>query len=93
MADLTPHENKKKLLIGILVRRGGGFDPLCRQAEDKIPIGIYWSERVAGLILYQDSLKVRSKSISSSDGVAGLIPHENNLWDPDQYNGQQGLQA
>ena len=58
---MTPYENQEKIPICILVRGGGGFDPLCRQAEDKIPIGIYWSEGVAGLIPYQDSLKVRER--------------------------------
>ena len=63
MADLTLYEDQEKIPIGILVREGGGFDPLCRQAEEKISIGIYWSEGVAGLIPYQDSLNVRSQSI------------------------------
>ena len=61
MADLTLYEDQEKIPIGILVRGGCGFDPFCRQAEEKIPIGIYWSEGVAGLIPYQDSLKVRGR--------------------------------
>ena len=48
---------RSKIPIGIVVRGGGGFDPLCRRAGDKIPIGIYWSEGVAGLIPYHDRLK------------------------------------
>ena len=43
--------------------RGGGVDPFCRRAEDKIPIGMYWSEGLAGLIPFADDLKERSKSI------------------------------
>ena len=70
---------RSKIPIGIVVKGGGGFDPSCRRAGDKIPIGIYWSEGVAGLIPYQDSLKVRSQSILSSEEVTGLIPHENKL--------------
>ena len=57
MADLTPYEDQEKIPIGILVRGGGGFDPFCRRAGDMIPIGIYWSEGVAGLIPYHDRLK------------------------------------
>ena len=63
----------------MLVKGVGGLDPFCRRAEDKLPIGIYWSEGVAGLIPYHDRLKVRSQSILSSEEVAGLIPHENML--------------
>ena len=46
---------KDKIPIGsdryTLVRRGGGFDPY---PEDKIPIGMYWSEGLAGLIPFAD---------------------------------------
>ena len=49
---------RSKIPIGIVVRGGGGFDPLCRRAGDKIPIGIYWSEGVAGLIPHAGELKV-----------------------------------
>ena len=73
------YEGQEKIPIGILVRGGGGLDPFCRRIEDKLTIGIYWSEGVAGLIPYHDKLKVRSQSILSSEGVAGLIPHENKL--------------
>ena len=72
-------KTKKRSLSVSWSEEGGLFDPLCRQAEDKIPICKYWLERVADLLPYQDSLKVRSKSIWSSEGVAGLIPHENKL--------------
>ena len=48
---------RSKIPIGIVVKGGGGFDPSCRRAGDKIPIGIYWSEGVAGLIPYHDRLK------------------------------------
>ena len=77
--DLTPYEDQEKIPIGMLVKGVGGLDPFCRRAEDKIPIGIRWSEGVAGLIPYHDRLKVRSQSILSSEEVAGLIPHENML--------------
>ena len=79
MADFTPYEDQEKIPIGMLVKGVGGLDPFCRRAEDKIPIGIRWSEGVAGLIPFADELKERSKSIESSEGVAGLIPHENKL--------------
>ena len=71
VADLTLYEDQEKIPIGILVRGGGGFDPFCTRAGDKILLG--------GLIPYHDRLKVRPQSILSSEGVAGLLPHENKL--------------
>ena len=55
-------KTRKRIPIGILVRGGGGFDSLSRQLEGKISINIV-VRGVAGLIPYQDSLKVRSQSI------------------------------
>ena len=56
-------KTRKRIPIGILVRGGGGFDSLSRQLElGKIAINMV-VRGVAGLIPYQDSLKVRSQSI------------------------------
>ena len=60
---MIPIADQEKIPIGMLVKGVGGLDPFCRRAEDKIPIGIHWSEGLAGLIPFADELKERSKSI------------------------------
>ena len=63
---MTPYEDQEKIPIGMLVRRVGGFDPYADELKIRYrsdPIGIHWSEGVAGLIPYHDRLKVRSPSI------------------------------
>ena len=78
MADFTPYEDKKKIPIGMLVRRGGGLDPFGRQAEDKIRIGILVRQGGGADPLSgqpEGKFTITIKIIEG--GVAGLILHEN----------------